>query len=208
MSNNGLDVRNLNMRIAQIAPPWLPIPPKNYGGTENVLYNLVEAQVAQGHDVTLFAPGDARTSAKLVSFFPRSLLEEGIPWTMHLKAYYHLHKAVEQIKEQSFDIVHTHLSSAADMYVFPLTASLSTPHVTTLHSNFPFDRSTSGWKGDADRYYMDWAPFVPMVAISESARAQVKFPVDVVGVVYNGIDMRQFTPARRKKREDFFVWLG
>jgi hypothetical protein len=44
------------MRIAQIAPPWITIPPKNYGGTESVLYTLVEEQVAQGHDVTLFAP--------------------------------------------------------------------------------------------------------------------------------------------------------
>ena len=51
------------MKIAHIAPPWLPIPPKDYGGTENVLFDLVEEQVAQGHDVTLFAPGDAQTSA-------------------------------------------------------------------------------------------------------------------------------------------------
>jgi hypothetical protein len=57
------------MRIAQIAPPWIPIPPKNYGGTESVLSTLVEEQVAQGHEVTLFAPGDAKTSAQLVSFF-------------------------------------------------------------------------------------------------------------------------------------------
>ena len=62
------------MRIAQIAPPWIPVPPKNYGGTESVIYNLVEELVAQGHDVTLFAPGDAKTSARLVSFFPNSLL--------------------------------------------------------------------------------------------------------------------------------------
>lgn len=196
------------MKIAQIAPPWITIPPKNYGGTESVIYNLVEELVARGHDVTLFAPGDARTSAKLVSFYPKSLLSEGVPWTSHLKAYYHLHKAIEHVREQDFDIVHTHLSSASDMYLFPLTASLSTPHVTTLHSNFPFDRSPTGWTGDADRYYMDWAPFIPVVAISESARAQVKFPLDFVGVVYNGIDMRQFTTARRQKREDFFVWLG
>src|SRR6266513_6179884 len=90
------------MRIAQIAPAWIPIPPKNYGGTESVIYNLVEELVAQGHDVTLFAPGDAKTSAKLVSFFPRSLLQEGVPWSMHLKAFYHLQKSLEQVKEQDF----------------------------------------------------------------------------------------------------------
>lgn len=112
------------MKIAHIAPPWIAIPPRNYGGTEIVLYNLVEEQVAQGHDVTLFAPGDARTSAKLISFFPRSLIAAGVPWQGHLKAYYHLSQAVEYIKEHDFDIVHTHLSSSADMYLFPSPLSL------------------------------------------------------------------------------------
>src|SRR3989440_6056211 len=195
------------MRIAQIAPPWITIPPKNYGGTESVLSNLVEQQVAQGHDVTLFAPGDAKTSAKLVSFFPRSLLQEGVPWSMHLKAFYHLQKSLEQVKEQDFDVVHTHLSSGSDLYIFPLTAALATPHVTTLHSHFPFDHAPGGWVGDADRYYMDWAPSVPMVAISESARAQVKLPLKFVGVVHNGIEMSLYRPPS-KKRGDYFVWLG
>ena len=100
------------MRIAQIAPPWIPIPPKNYGGTESVISNLVEELVAQGHDVTLFAPGDARTSAKLVSFFPTSLLGKKGDWSMHLKAFYHLQKSFEYVSAHKFDIVHTHLSSA------------------------------------------------------------------------------------------------
>jgi glycosyltransferase involved in cell wall biosynthesis len=54
---------------------------------------------------------------------------------------------------------------------------------------------------------MDWAASVPMVAISESARAQEKMPLDFVGMVYNGIDMVQYRPTS-KKRGDFFVWLG
>ena len=194
------------MKIAHIAPPWIPIPPKNYGGTEVVVYNLVEEQVAQGHDVTLFAPGDARTSARLVSFFSKFLLEEGVPWTAHLKAYYHLHKSIEYIKEHDFDIVHTHLSSSSDMYIFPLTAPLATPHVTTLHSRFPFDRVQS-WMGNADEYYMEWAPSVPIVAISESARAEVPYPLNFVGVVHHGIPMQQFIPST-KKVGNFFVWLG
>jgi glycosyltransferase involved in cell wall biosynthesis len=195
------------VKIAQIAPPWISIPPKNYGGTESVLSTLVEEQVAQGHDVTLFAPGDAKTSAKLVSFFPQSLLQEGVPWSMHLKAFYHLQKALEQIRDQDFDIVHTHLSSSTDLYVFPLTATLAVPHITTLHSHFPFDHTSDGRAGDADHYYMDWASSVPIVAISESARVQEKLPLNFVGVVYNGIDMSQYS-SPKKKKSDFFVWLG
>jgi len=192
------------MKIAQIAPPWLPVPPKTYGGTEVVIYNLVEELVAQGHDVTLFAPGDAKTSAKLISFFPKSLVERGVPWQAHLKAYYHLHKALEYAQE--FDVVHTHLSSASDLYIFPLTAHLTTPHVTTLHSRFPFDRVHT-WTGDADNLYMEWAPYIPIVALSESARAEVIHKLNFVGVVPNGLPMGQFRPTGRK-RGDFFVWLG
>ena len=194
------------MKIAHIAPPWLAIPPKNYGGTEIVLYNLIEEQVAQGHDVTLFAPGDARTSARLISFFPRSLIDAGVPWQGHLKAYYHLNKAVEYIKNHDFDIVHTHLSSSADMYLFPLTAQLATPHVMTLHSNFPFDHVQS-WTGDADASYMEWASFVPMIAISEHARSRRTLPLNIVGVVHHGLPLVHFQPTV-KQPERFFAWLG
>ena len=194
------------MKIAHIAPPWIAIPPKNYGGTEIVLYNLIEEQVAQGHDVTLLAPGDARTSAKLISFFPHALIDAGVPWQGHLKAYYHLHKAVEYIKDHDFDIVHTHLSSSADMYLFPLTAQLATPHVMTLHSHFPFDHVQS-WTGDADDFYMQWIASVPMIVISEHARAARTFPLHVVGVVHHGLPMAHFQPTV-KRPERFFVWLG
>lgn len=194
------------MKIAHIAPPWIAIPPKNYGGTEAVLYNLVEEQVAQGHDVTLFAPDDARVAAKVVSFFPLSLIDSGVPWAAHLKAYYHIYKSVEHIRQHDFDIVHTHLSSAADMYLFPLTADLNKPHVMTLHSRFPFDRAGS-WTGDADTYYLEWASSVPMVAISDKARDDVPHKLNFVGTVHHGLPMKLYQPTV-KPLEDYFVWLG
>lgn len=194
------------MKIAHIAPPWIAIPPKNYGGTENVIYTLVEEQIAQGHDVTLFAAGDAKTSARLISFFPRSLIGIGTPWQANLKAYYHTYKAIEYIKGHQFDIVHTHLSSSGDMYTFPLTAQLTTPMVTTLHSRFPFDREQS-WCGDADNYYMEWMRDVPFVAISETARAEVKMPLQFAGVVSHGLQMSYFQPSTEQP-ENYLVWLG
>ena len=194
------------MKIAHIAPPWIAIPPKNYGGTETFLYNLIEEQVARGHDVTLLAPGDAQTSAKLVSFFPQALLDSGLSWLAHLKAYYHIHKAIDYVKRRHFDILHTNLSSAADMYVFPLAAKLRVPKVTTLHSCFPFDRVQS-WTGDADPYYLEWLSTAPMVAISESARVQVPYDLNFVGVVYHGLPMNIFKPTV-ERLENFLVWLG
>jgi glycosyltransferase involved in cell wall biosynthesis len=194
------------MKIAHIAPPWLTIPPKNYGGTEIVVYNLIEEQVAMGHDVTLFAPNDAKTSAKVVSFFPSSLIGCEVPWHAHLKAYYHYHKAVEYIRSHHFDVVHTHLSSSADMYVYPLLSSVSTPVVATLHSRFPFDRVGS-WMGDADQYYLEWLASVPVIAISESARADVPYKLNFVGVIYHGLPTQAFS-LTVEQPEDFLLWLG
>lgn len=194
------------MRIAHIAPPWISIPPKSYGGTENVIYYLVEEEVAQGHDVTLLAPGDAKTSAQLVSFFPESLIPSGVPWQGHLKAYYHIQKAVDYVKDHDFDIVHLHLSSSADMYVFPLVAQLATPHLVTLHSRFPFDR-VQQWTGDADKYFMEWLKDIPIVAISECARDEVAYPLNFVGIVHHGLPLSQFQPTVSQP-EEFFAWLG
>jgi hypothetical protein len=48
------------VRIAMLAPPWIPIPPPGYGGIEFVLTLLCDALVDRGHDVELFcAPGSS-----------------------------------------------------------------------------------------------------------------------------------------------------
>jgi len=41
------------MKIAVIAPPWIPVPPPRYGGIELVVYNLAEGLTASGHEVLL-----------------------------------------------------------------------------------------------------------------------------------------------------------
>ena len=52
------------MRIAQVPPLYEAVPPRFYGGTERVVAHLTDALVDLGHDVTLFASGDARTKAE------------------------------------------------------------------------------------------------------------------------------------------------
>jgi glycosyltransferase involved in cell wall biosynthesis len=193
------------MKIAHIAPPWLTVPPTNYGGTETVLANLIEEQVALGHEVTLLAPADAETSARLVSFFPRSLINTGVPWHAHLKAFYHLYKAVDFVQAHDFDIIHTHLSSASDMYLFPLMSRVTRPHIMTLHSCFPFDR-LGLWTGTADELYMEWAQAVPIVTVSKKAREEIVYRLNFIGVVYHGLPLSKFVPTAHA--EDFFVWLG
>ena len=192
------------MKIAQIAPPWFATPPKTYGGTESIIAFIVDELVKLGHDVTLFAPGDSVTSGKLVSFFPQSLIAEGVPWQAALKPYYHLHKSLERAHE--FDIVHTHLSSTADMFMFPLMAEMKTPHVTTMHSNFPFDR-VSDWIGDADKYFLDWIKPAPLVTVSHRARENIPYDLNVAGVVHLGVPMADYR-FNGVQPEPYFTWLG
>ena len=54
------------MRIAQVAPLIESVPPQLYGGTERVVAFLTDELVRLGHDVTLFASGDSRTTARLL----------------------------------------------------------------------------------------------------------------------------------------------
>jgi len=96
------------------------------------------------------------------------------------------------------------------MYIFPLLEMLSLPHVTTLHSQFPFDKTTGGWQGDADKYYMEWFSKAPLIAVSESARRQAQengFPLNIIAVIHHGISMKN-AQARSLRPENFFVWLG
>src|SRR5215208_7143940 len=49
------------LRIAMISTPFIPVPPKDYGGTELIVHELVEGLLDRGHQVTLFATGDSQT---------------------------------------------------------------------------------------------------------------------------------------------------
>ena len=46
------------MRIALIAPPFIEVPPRRYGGTELFIGNLASELHARGHDVTVYGNGD------------------------------------------------------------------------------------------------------------------------------------------------------
>src|SRR3984885_15153805 len=61
------------MRIVIIAPPWVPVPPPAYGGTEAVLDTLARGLHASGHDVLLFTTGDSTCPVPRASVLPRAI---------------------------------------------------------------------------------------------------------------------------------------
>jgi glycosyltransferase involved in cell wall biosynthesis len=177
------------VRIAQVCPPWLAVPPKAYGGIEWVVALLADGLAEAGHDVTLFATGDSQTKAALEYVYEEApgsaAINDPVLDTTH--TLFALRDACER-----FDVLHVHAPFSA------LAAAIETgvPVVHTVHGSF-----TEPMK----RLYSLAADRAWYVAISE---AQRRFDPDLryAGVVYNGIDVTRY-PLQTEK-EDFVLFLG
>ncbi len=161
------------MRIAQVAPLFESVPPKRYGGTERVVSYLTEELVRQGHDVTLFASGDSRTSARLVEGCGRALWEEpGCRDTLP-----HHVRLVELVAREAarFDLIHFHL----DYVHLPVVKTLPCPTVTTLHGRlFAPDEEAR-----FEAYF-----HAPLVSISNSQRLPIP-QANWQATVYHGMPL-------------------
>jgi glycosyltransferase involved in cell wall biosynthesis len=178
------------MRIAQVAPLTEAIPPKLYGGTERVVYWLTEELVALGHEVTLFASGDSRTSAKLEATWPRALRLDGAvrdPNALHMVM---LDKVFQRAGD--FDILHCHL----DYYPFSLFSQQPTPFVTTLHGRLDLPEHQP---------VFDNFSKIPVVSISDSQRRPVP-QARWVRTVHHGLPENLLQPSGRKP--EYLAFLG
>lgn len=114
------------MRLAQISPPWIPVPPRDYGGTELMVATLIRGLMAQGVEVILFA---SRDSALLPALgpFPRSL------WPPEkFSENLHLSYAFARMGADPPQVIHSHLEIAAGFWAVnrgpaPLAITLHTP---------------------------------------------------------------------------------
>jgi len=168
------------MRIAQVAPLTEAVPPKLYGGTERVVHWLTEELVALGNDVTLFASGDSRTSAKLDATWPRALRLDGSvrdPNALHMVM---LERVRRKCDDEEFDFLHFHL----DYYPFSLFFRQPTPFLTTLHGRL-----------DLPEHQPVFTTFssVPVISISNAQRRPVP-QANWTGTIYHGLPENLLTP--------------
>jgi glycosyltransferase involved in cell wall biosynthesis len=179
------------MRIAQIAPVAMMIPPPKSGSVELMTSVLTEGLVRRGCDVTLFAAGDSETKAELHAEFPCGYLyDEGMyPWEFYEMV--NLSAACERAAE--FDIIH--YQAAYYPMSLPFTRHVSTPFVQTVH-HYPYPNETKLWK----RY-----PEANFAAISH-CQAKALEGLNCLGVVYHGVDTKSFT--FNPEPEDYLLFLG
>src|SRR4051794_26321414 len=178
------------MRIAQVAPIFESVPPHGYGGTERVVHYLTEALVELGHDVTLFASGDSRTSAQLIPVCKRSLRTDpdhpdSVAWHTVL-----LDKVF--INAADFDVMHFHV----DFLHYPLARRCATACLTTLHGRLDLPHMRP-----LHRHFAE----LPLVSISNDQRRSLS-GARFVDTVYHGIPPKLYD--FRAEAQDFFVFIG
>ncbi|MCD6500560.1 glycosyltransferase family 4 protein [bacterium] len=191
------------MKIAQVAPIWTSVPPKKYGGTERIVHFLTEELVRRGHQVTLFASGDSKTKARLVSVWPRALIKEKlygkpIPWSNCVFPLLNLARAFKEADK--FDILHFHENSVCLSNFF--ISLIKTPALITLHDPAPDNQAK-----DRKAAFMTYKNHNYVSLSLSHQQLWKKFAnLHFVANVYNGIDLE---PLKfKKKKKDYLVWLG
>ena len=179
------------MRVAHVAPVATTIPPPKSGSVETMTSLLTEGLVARGHEVTLFAAGDSKTSATLSAIYPHGYWHDPNMWPWELYEMLNLAHAVERAAE--FDIIHYEAAYYPMSLAF--TRVSPTPIVQTLHHS-PGIAEVKLWS----RY-----PDAPFVAISNE-QASLLGGVNVVDTVLHGIDTDRFT--FRETPDDYLLFLG
>ncbi|MFN3515271.1 MAG: glycosyltransferase family 4 protein [Phenylobacterium sp.] len=179
------------MKIAQVAPLYEAVPPRLYGGTERVVAHLTDALVSLGHEVTLFASGEAQTRAMLVAVRDQAIRLDPAPLKSDVAA--HLAQLAEvRRRADEFDVIHFH----TDLLHFPMFADLAEKTVTTLHGRLDLK--------DLPEAYRRWPAF-PLVSISDDQRKPLPF-ANWIGTVHHGFPPEHYTFHVRS--EGYLAFLG
>ena len=177
------------MKIALVAPLQEVVPPVKYGGIELVIYHLAEGLVKRGHQVTLFARAESKTSAKLVSLNIDSKQVELIE--DRYIAGYNLACRVAEMSEE-FDVINNHAGWRFLMFAPKLKA----PLLNSFHNEF------------SNRLYPLFELYCeyPWTSISLNQQKSAPKSVKFLKNIYNGIDPEAFDFVEKPK--DYLYWMA
>ena len=103
------------VRIAMLAPPWIPVPAPDYGGIEEVVRLLTQGLVSRGHDVTLFAAPGSVSDAAVVEVLEEAQpdnIEDSLIEATYVGAVFDRLDAARRAG-RPFDVVHDHSPAVA-----------------------------------------------------------------------------------------------
>ncbi|WP_309106031.1 glycosyltransferase family 4 protein [Arthrobacter sp.] len=157
------------MRIGLIGNPWIPVPPRTYGGIERVVDYLARGLTAAGHEVLLAAPSDSECPVPLA---PGMTESEPGDMGATLSELSHVARAYDAM--QGMDLIHDH-TMAGPLY---LHRAPHIPLVTTIHGPLV---------PHAVDIYRAMEKNTSIVAISQDQAAQAP-DVHVTRVIHHGLD--------------------
>lgn len=185
-----------SMKIGLIASIWITVPPKDFGfgAQEYLQYYIAKNLVEKGHDVTLFATGDSKTQAKLISVTPEPVIDIRSS-DKKIKDIFELMNVSEAYKHaKDFDIIHNHLLP----YGLLFADLFKTPTVHTLHHKIYEER--------ADYYLYQKYKNQQYMSISNAQRKIVP-DLNYIATVYNGTDAT-FHKFKAKPDADYLLYIG
>jgi glycosyltransferase involved in cell wall biosynthesis len=172
-----------SLRIGVLAPPWVPVPPQTYGGTEIMVDILCRGFAEHGHTPVLFTPGDSTCPVEKVVTKPSSQMPPD-----KYQEQIQLAAIMRQAKSLKLDIIHSHLEG-----ILAFADLLPCPVVCTVH--IPI--------GEQLKTYLSRYQDHNIVSISNSHAATFPFETKMI---YNGIETSTF-PLKEKK-DDYLAFLG
>lgn len=182
------------LRIGLLAPPWVPIPPPGYGGTESMIDRLARGLQAAGHEVRLWTVGDATCPVPRGATFGVACREMMGATTIELR---HTLEGYEWFADEHCDVVHDH------SLVGPFIAPATMPVITTNHG--PFDSP------ELTAIYRHTPPTIPIIAISQSqASVASRLGINISHVIHHGIDVAELPEGdgRGDDRGRYLLFLG
>lgn len=204
------------LRVALLAPPWLPVPPKGYGGIELVIENIAKGLLKAGVEVEVFGNGESRLRGiKVHSLFKSSQFEHiHKPWYEALPLLQaHMQFAVNKIQaDGNFDIIHDHNPLFGTMFLSLATQLKAMPPALHTFHGPPFTADEKLKLGAPDNRLMLEQLKNPgklyFVCISEAMKrlAPRQIQDHILTSVHNAINVNDFQFSAQKK--DYYMTLG
>ena len=175
------------MKIALVAPPFIAVPPADYGGTELFVAHLAEGLASAGIDVVVYANGESTVHVE------RRWLYEQSQWPIQI----HEHAWLRELNHESWavrdaanncDVIHVQSAQALSFSRFqPCRVVLTLhgphePHLSEFYAYYP------------DAHY---------VCISEAQCATEAMPK--MRTIHHGIDTANYKFVEKKQHYLSFI---
>ncbi len=175
------------MRVALIAPPFIPVPPKEYGGTELFIAQLAMGLKDHGLEPVVYCNGESAVEVEKHWLYTESQWPIQGEVYANLKDINHTAWAVRDAM-QSCDIIHLN-----NLPGLVHTRFISTPFVYTIHH--PNEPGLSAfYKHYADVHY---------VTISDFQRKRETMPR--IRTIHHGIDLSRYRLNETKQQYLSFI---